>query len=42
VYHANSAHGPYIHVDARGYVARWGAVNETGGGTGASRAARSK
>ncbi|MDQ3282751.1 MAG: D-Ala-D-Ala carboxypeptidase family metallohydrolase [Acidobacteriota bacterium] len=24
VYHANSAHGPYIHVDARGYVARWG------------------
>jgi hypothetical protein len=28
VYHANSAHGPYIHVDARGYVARWGAVEE--------------
>jgi Peptidase M15 len=24
VYHANSAHGPYIHVDARGYIARWG------------------
>ena len=24
VYRANSAHGPYIHVDARGYVARWG------------------
>lgn len=29
VYHANSAHGPYIHVDARGYVARWGAIEET-------------
>lgn len=29
VYHANSAHGPYIHIDARGYVARWGAVTET-------------
>lgn len=28
VYHANSAHGPYIHVDARGYVARWGATEE--------------
>jgi hypothetical protein len=27
VYHANRAHGPYIHVDARGYVARWGALN---------------
>jgi hypothetical protein len=24
VYHANRAHGPYLHVDARGYVARWG------------------
>lgn len=24
VYHANAAHGPYLHVDARGYVARWG------------------
>jgi hypothetical protein len=24
VYHATSAHGPYLHVDARGYVARWG------------------
>ena len=24
VYKANSAHGPYVHVDARGYVARWG------------------
>lgn len=23
-YKANSAHGPYLHVDARGYVARWG------------------
>lgn len=29
VYHANSAHGPYIHVDTRGYVARWGAIEET-------------
>lgn len=29
VYHANAAHGPYIHIDARGYVARWGAVAET-------------
>jgi len=29
VYHANSAHGPYIHIDARGYVARWGAIAET-------------
>ena len=28
VYHANSAHGPYLHVDARGYVTRWGAVEE--------------
>ena len=24
VYHANAAHGPYLHVDARGYIARWG------------------
>lgn len=24
VYHANAAHGPYLHIDARGYVARWG------------------
>ena len=31
VYHANSAHGPYIHVDARGYVARWGPIDEPGG-----------
>jgi hypothetical protein len=37
VYHANAAHGPYIHVDARGYVARWGAVEE---GSGRSVAAR--
>ncbi|HKR66458.1 MAG TPA: D-Ala-D-Ala carboxypeptidase family metallohydrolase [Thermoanaerobaculia bacterium] len=28
VYHANAAHGPYLHVDARGYVARWGATQE--------------
>ena len=26
VYHANAAHGPYLHVDARGSIARWGAV----------------
>ncbi|HEX8169632.1 MAG TPA: D-Ala-D-Ala carboxypeptidase family metallohydrolase [Thermoanaerobaculia bacterium] len=26
VYEANAAHGPYLHVDARGYVARWGAL----------------
>lgn len=31
VYHANSAHGPYIHVDARGYVARWGPIEEPAG-----------
>lgn len=37
VYHANSAHGPYIHVDTRGYVARWGAVEEKGGSLTASR-----
>jgi len=24
VYKANAAHGPYVHVDVRGYVARWG------------------
>lgn len=42
VYHANSAHGPYIHVDTRGYIARWGALNETGGGAAGSRASRSK
>jgi hypothetical protein len=24
VYNANHAHGPFLHVDARGYVARWG------------------
>jgi hypothetical protein len=42
VYHANAAHGPYIHVDARGYIARWGAVAEKGGGTGSVRASRSR
>jgi hypothetical protein len=26
VYHANAAHGPYLHVDARGHMARWGDV----------------
>jgi len=31
VYHANAAHGPYLHVDARGSIARWGAVVEPGG-----------
>lgn len=30
VYHANAAHGPYLHVDARGYVARWGDVQGDG------------
>jgi len=25
VYRANSAHGPFLHIDVRGYVARWGA-----------------
>ena len=24
VYHANAAHGPYIHIDTRGFLARWG------------------
>ena len=24
VYRANSAHGPFLHIDTRGYVARWG------------------
>lgn len=42
VYNANSAHGPYIHVDARGYVARWGPIAETGGGAGSARASRSR
>ncbi len=37
VYHANAAHGPYIHVDARGYVARWGATEEPASGTRGSR-----
>ncbi|HEX7809446.1 MAG TPA: D-Ala-D-Ala carboxypeptidase family metallohydrolase [Thermoanaerobaculia bacterium] len=37
VYHANAAHGPYIHIDARGYVARWGAVADTAS-RGSSRA----
>ncbi|MCM2315081.1 MAG: D-Ala-D-Ala carboxypeptidase family metallohydrolase [Thermoanaerobaculia bacterium] len=26
VYRANKAHGPFLHVDTRGYVARWGIV----------------
>lgn len=26
VYRANEAHGPFLHVDTRGYVARWGIV----------------
>jgi Peptidase M15 len=33
VYHANAAHGPYVHIDARGYVARWGALEEPASGT---------
>jgi len=37
VYHANAAHGPYIHVDARGYVARWGATEEPASGTAGGR-----
>ena len=40
VYHANSAHGPYIHVDARGYVARWGPIEETATRGGRTVAAR--
>jgi hypothetical protein len=40
VYHANTAHGPYLHVDARGYVARWGAIEETATGGGSTVAAR--
>lgn len=36
VYHANAAHGPYVHVDARGYVARWGAIAEPGARSGAA------
>lgn len=24
VYKANHAHGPYLHIDTRGYIARWG------------------
>lgn len=24
VYNANRAHGPYLHIDTRGYLARWG------------------
>ena len=38
VYHANGAHGPYIHVDARGYVARWGAIEESGAQRASARA----
>jgi hypothetical protein len=37
VYDANAAHGPYLHVDARGYVARWGAIEEPGRGTRGAR-----
>lgn len=33
VYEANAAHGPFLHVDARGYVARWGAIEEPSRGT---------
>jgi hypothetical protein len=37
VYHANAAHGPYLHVDARGYVARWGAIEEKPAARGGTR-----
>ena len=40
VYHANSAHGPYIHIDTRGYVARWGALE--GGAEGTARMVSAK
>jgi hypothetical protein len=40
VYHANSAHGPYLHVDARGYVARWGAIEDAPGANGRSLTSR--
>jgi len=26
VYRTNKAHGPFVHVDTRGYVARWGVI----------------
>lgn len=42
VYHANSAHGPYLHVDARGYVARWGAIEERAVRRGSSRTATAR
>lgn len=42
VYNANSAHGPYIHVDARGYVARWGAVEEPASGVRGGRTMAAK
>lgn len=41
VYHANAAHGPYVHVDARGYVARWGAIAGDAG-TGGARVMAAK
>ncbi|HYI10467.1 MAG TPA: D-Ala-D-Ala carboxypeptidase family metallohydrolase [Thermoanaerobaculia bacterium] len=40
VYEANAAHGPYLHVDARGYVTRWGKVDEPKGALGMLTAAR--
>ncbi|HUP60345.1 MAG TPA: D-Ala-D-Ala carboxypeptidase family metallohydrolase [Thermoanaerobaculia bacterium] len=42
VYHANAAHGPYLHVDARGYVARWGPVEEPATLRASSRAAAAR
>jgi hypothetical protein len=42
VYHANSAHGPYLHVDARGYVARWGAIEEPASRRASSRTATAR
>ena len=26
IYHATSAHGPFVHIDVRGTRARWGAM----------------
>ena len=40
VYEANAAHGPYLHVDARGYVTRWGKVDEPKSARGTLTAAR--
>jgi hypothetical protein len=39
VYQSNAAHGPFLHVDARGYVARWGATAELASTRGSVRPA---